>query len=81
MDGFPCFVTTSHTPSDINQLINVFKESSTEMAKAGFFGDTGGAKNLSVPPIEGARLGRAQNGDPAWFIPDPDRPGKYLQIM
>lgn len=81
MDGFPCFATTAHTPSDINQLINVFKESATEMAKAGFFGDTGGAKNLSVPPIEGARLGRAQNGDPAWFIPDPDRPGKYLQIM
>ncbi len=32
------------------------------------------------PPIIGARLGRDSDGDPAWFIPDPKRPGKYLQV-
>jgi acyl transferase domain-containing protein/acyl carrier protein len=27
-----------------------------------------------------AKLGRDRAGNPAWFIPDPDRPGKYLQV-
>jgi acyl carrier protein len=31
-------------------------------------------------PIRGARLGRDADGNAAWFLPDPDRPGKYLQI-
>jgi amino acid adenylation domain-containing protein len=31
-------------------------------------------------PLPGARLGRSAKGEPAWFIPDPDRAGKYLQI-
>jgi len=32
------------------------------------------------PPIEGARIGRDKDGNPAWFISDPNRPGKYLQV-
>jgi len=32
------------------------------------------------PPVEGARLGKDPAGRPAWFIPDPQRPGKYLEI-
>jgi len=31
-------------------------------------------------PLPGARLGRSAHGEPAWFVPDPDRAGKYLQI-
>jgi hypothetical protein len=31
-------------------------------------------------PLPGARLGRSAKGEPAWFMPDPDRAGKYLQI-
>jgi hypothetical protein len=30
--------------------------------------------------VAGARLGRTPEGDPAWFVEDPDRPGKYVQI-
>jgi acyl transferase domain-containing protein len=81
MDGFPCFITTAHTQADVNQLVATFKECATEMARVGFYGGNISEKNMAVPPVEGARLGRAQNGDPAWFIPDPDRPGKYLQIV
>jgi len=33
------------------------------------------------PPCPGARLGRDKDGEPAWFIADPVRPGKYLQVM
>jgi acyl transferase domain-containing protein/glutamate-1-semialdehyde aminotransferase len=32
------------------------------------------------PPQPGAKLGRDREGNPAWFIPDPDRAGKYLQV-
>jgi acyl transferase domain-containing protein len=31
-------------------------------------------------PRSDAKLGRDPHGNPAWFIADPDRPGKYLQI-
>ncbi|MBL7964596.1 MAG: amino acid adenylation domain-containing protein [Flavobacteriales bacterium] len=32
------------------------------------------------PPVSGARLGRTPKGEPAWFIPDPKRQGRYLMI-
>ncbi len=32
------------------------------------------------PPQPRAKLGRDRHGNPAWFIPDPDRAGKYLQV-
>jgi acyl transferase domain-containing protein/acyl carrier protein len=32
------------------------------------------------PLAEAAKLGRDRAGNPAWFIADPDRPGKYLQV-
>jgi acyl transferase domain-containing protein len=38
------------------------------------------AFNRNQPPQPGARLGKDPQGNPAWFIPDPDRPGKYLQV-
>lgn len=31
-------------------------------------------------PHPQARLGKDQQGNPAWFIPDPNRQGKYLQL-
>ena len=32
-------------------------------------------------PQPGARLGKDRDGKPAWFVSDPERPGKYLQIV
>lgn len=32
------------------------------------------------PPVAGARLGRDEKGMPAWFIPHPSQPGKYLPL-
>ena len=34
----------------------------------------------SPPPVPGAQLGRDPQGNPAWFIADPQRPGKYLRV-
>ncbi|MCC6655646.1 MAG: aminotransferase class III-fold pyridoxal phosphate-dependent enzyme, partial [Flavobacteriales bacterium] len=31
-------------------------------------------------PVAGARMGRTPTGDPAWFVPDPARAGKYLML-
>lgn len=31
-------------------------------------------------PVPGARLGRTPKGEPAWFVPDPKRAGKYLMV-
>lgn len=32
------------------------------------------------PPVPGARLGRTPQGDSAWFIPDPEREGKFMMV-
>jgi hypothetical protein len=37
-------------------------------------------QEIAAPPQPGARLGKDREGKPAWFVPDPARPGKYLQI-
>lgn len=34
----------------------------------------------ATAPCDGARLGRRPNGEPAWFVPDPERPGKYREV-
>ena len=34
-----------------------------------------------LPPVPDARLGRDEIGNPAWFMPNPDQPGKYVQVL
>jgi amino acid adenylation domain-containing protein len=89
-DGFPCFMTEAHTPEEINLVIKLFIESADEMIEAGFFKQVSGDKeqaainhpyDLNTPPANGARLGRDKNGNPAWFIANPEKPGSYLQVQ
>ncbi|MBD2704307.1 amino acid adenylation domain-containing protein [Spirosoma sp. BT702] len=89
-DGFPCFLTTIHTNAEIDLIILHFSNSINELIDAGFFkgnsANTNGEKANgstfvdNVPPVSGARLGRDRAGNPAWFVPNPDQPGKYLQV-
>ncbi|MDP3469725.1 MAG: amino acid adenylation domain-containing protein [Daejeonella sp.] len=86
-DGFPCFMTESHTGAEINNIIEAFEESLKQLISVGFLeskksnsSDISNAKPISEPPVPGARLGRDREGNPAWFIADPENPGKYLQI-
>jgi amino acid adenylation domain-containing protein len=37
LEGFPVFLTTTHTNEDIEKVIRAFKESAVEMQEAGFF--------------------------------------------
>jgi acyl carrier protein len=32
----------------------------------------------AAPPMPGARLGRDRHGNPAWYVPHPEIPGKYV---
>lgn len=36
--------------------------------------------NGQQPPVPGAKLGKDQNGNAAWFVADPERPGKFLLV-
>jgi acyl transferase domain-containing protein len=49
--------------------------------KTALNGDAKTPTGENHPPQPGAKLGRDRQGNPAWFIPDPDRAGKYLQVQ
>jgi acyl transferase domain-containing protein/glutamate-1-semialdehyde aminotransferase len=73
-EGRAGFLTTAHTEADIDRVVSAFKETIEEMQEAEFL------PNGAPEHLPGARLGKDMNGRPAWFVPDPDRPGKYLQV-
>lgn len=90
-DHFPCFLTTAHSDADIAFVTEAFKQSVAKMQEAGFLPQpspqTNSTNNNSTSstalinaPHPDAKLGRDPDGKPAWFIPDSDRPGKYLQV-
>ncbi len=89
-DGFPCFLTEAHTDAEIDTLVQHFTKSIHELINAEFFkdGSPSASENVTkeamfagnAPPAPGARLGRDRAGNPAWFVPNPEKPGKYLQI-
>ena len=84
-DGFPCFITEAHTDSEIDTIIKMFQKSIQILIDNEFYPKnkaniTNTIFNAQNPPIPGAKLGRDRNGDPAWFISDPNQPGKFLQL-
>ncbi len=92
-NGRPCFLTTSHTKEDLGEVREAFRYALESLADMGFLeglasrktarnvvSKAGTAAISLQPPVEGARLGRDQDGNPGWFIADPERPGKYLQL-
>jgi glutamate-1-semialdehyde aminotransferase len=81
-DGFPCFLTAAFTDEYVNLVIDAFKRTTAELQAAGFLPAPPAAVTAAAnqPPVPGARLGRDANGNPAWFVADPERSGKYLQV-
>jgi glutamate-1-semialdehyde aminotransferase len=91
LDNFPCFFTTAHSDADIALVESALIESVAELQAAGFL--PGGAEpanetvqappsavtasSADAPPVPGARSGRDKEGRTAWFVPDPERPGRY----
>jgi glutamate-1-semialdehyde aminotransferase len=74
-EGRPGFLTLAHSDGDLDRVKEAFSRSIDEMQRAGFLPRGG-----ETTPIAGARLGRDPQGNKAWFVPDPDRPGKFLQL-
>ncbi|CAN5599062.1 hypothetical protein BH11BAC2_BH11BAC2_06210 [soil metagenome] len=41
----------------------------------------GNGTSVNHPPVTGAIIGKNPDGTPGWFVPDPERPGKYLKVV
>ena len=35
---------------------------------------------INKPPVDGAKLGRDKDGNPAWFVADSNNKGEYVKI-
>lgn len=87
-DGFPCFLTEAYKDEDVTMIVETFKICLTKMIAAGFFISASPARssnesviiNSNKPPVEGAKLGRDKEGNPAWFVPDTNVIGEYFKI-
>lgn len=84
LDNFPCFMTTAHDAAAIAVIKTAFKEAVAELQQSDFLPRRIKAPVLafdaSRPPIPGARLGRDNEGRPAWFVANPESPGKYIKV-
>jgi hypothetical protein len=89
-DGFPCFLTEAYKEEDIDQIIQTFKKCLNKMVAAGFFAantaesipskTSNNSTVINKPPVNGAKLGRDKDGNPAWFIADSNKKGEYVKL-
>jgi glutamate-1-semialdehyde aminotransferase len=84
LDNFPCFFTTAHSEADFIAIGKAFKDSVLELQEAEFLPRRRQAEvrtlDADKPPVTGARLGKDAEGNPAWFVPNPDAPGKFMRV-
>ncbi len=84
LDGFPSFMTTAHSDADIDAIKQAFRHAVKQLQRGRFLPARDIAPGVlfdaSRPPVPGARLGRDRAGKPAWYVPNPAAPGKYLRI-
>ena len=69
-EGQLSFLTLAHSDADLDRVVAAFSATLAEMQAADFL-----PKRADAP-----RKGRDPSGREAWFVPDPDRPGKYLEV-
>ena len=90
-DGFPCFLTTAYTDNDIDFLMKTLLSSVDELVAVGILnkeasinGHTAEApssfEKLNTPPVPGARLGRDEKGQPAWYVADANQESGFMKI-
>lgn len=84
LDNFPCFLTTAHDEADFRTIVDAFKASVAELQESEFLPRHAATPRTVMdadkPVAPGARLGRDEDGRPAWFVPDAARPGKFLKV-
>ena len=88
-DGFPWFVNLAHTDADLAEVLNAFKESVKEMQAMGLFPSNNANIDINLDPkifdqkgapMVGAKIGRDEKGNPAWFVEDPENAGEYFKL-
>ncbi|MBC7714650.1 MAG: hypothetical protein H7177_14990, partial [Rhizobacter sp.] len=90
-DGFPWFINLAHTEQELVEVLNAFKSAVKTMQEMGLFPseNKSGNGNISLDPkifdqkgapMVGARLGRDEKGNPAWFVEDPEKTGEYYKL-
>ena len=91
LDGFSCFVTNAYEIADMVKIKTEILSCLDELTAAGFMlGHTNNlsreskklnlAEDVNAPPIEGAKLGIDEDGNPAWFVSDKVNQGEFLKI-
>jgi hypothetical protein len=83
LDNFPCFFTTAHSAADFAAIKKAFKESILELQASEFLPKRASSEKVfdaTKPPVPGARIGKDADGKPAWFVANPDVPGKHMRI-
>ena len=84
LDNFPCYFTTAHTEADYRTIAQAYKDAVVELQESEFLPRSSATPRTVMdpanPPVQDARLGRDAEGRPAWFVPDAERPGKYLKV-
>lgn len=80
-EQFPSFVTVAHQEADLAAFAAAFAESIDELQRHGLLGRArqGAHADVAAAPRPDARLGRRRDGSLAWFVPDPQRPGKFVE--
>ena len=84
LDNFPCFITTAHSDEDIARIATAFKEAVAELQDMELLPRRAATPktvmDASKPVVPGARIGKDPDGKPAWFVPNPDKPGKFMKV-
>jgi amino acid adenylation domain-containing protein len=84
LDGFPCFLSLAHDDADVDFIVQAFKSSLRQMMADNFLPERPqqrASANLdaAAAPVAGARLGRDRDGNPAWYVEDPQQPGRWVK--
>ena len=90
-DGRVQVMTTMHDDAVLEQIFGIVRDAILAMQRDGLLGRVGEPVKIGFDaeaaggifyraPLPQAKLGRDAEGNPAWFVPDPARAGKFLQV-
>jgi len=88
--GRNLFLSVAHTDEHFKIIFDTFVKVADEMVAASFLpgrqstnDDNKKSSNgttHNTPPVPGAKLGKDPEGNPAWYIPDPDKQGAFKKV-
>lgn len=86
-DGFPWFVNLAHTDQELLKAKDIVKKAIATLQMNGLMAGSSAAAisdsevmTQTNPPQTGAKLGKDLNGNPAWFVANPEQNGGYIQL-